>query len=92
MFAWAFNRSEVLRPVLYLALIGEPFAIVGALMADPPSPRMRFVLERTLLVLVLVQIPLAAFQFAKFASPGLRSGDALARRRRYRTRSPPCAS
>ncbi len=74
MLAWAFNRSEVLRPILYLVLIGEPFAIVGALMADPPSPRMRVVLERTLLVLVLVQIPLAAFQFAKFPTPDYVQG------------------
>ena len=38
VLAWAFHPSEVLRPVLYLALLGEPFAIVGALLADPPSP------------------------------------------------------
>ena len=41
LLAWAFHPSEVLRPVLYLLLIGEPFAIVGALLADPPSPRLR---------------------------------------------------
>jgi hypothetical protein len=66
--AWAFNLSEVLRPLLYLALLGEPFALVGALIADPPSPRMRLALERTLLALVLIQIPLAAFQFANIGS------------------------
>jgi len=65
VFAWALSRSEILRPLLYLALLGEPFAIVGALLADPPSERMRAVLERTLLALVLVQIPLAAAQFAQ---------------------------
>jgi hypothetical protein len=62
--AWAFHPSEILRPVLYLALIGEPFAIVSALLADPPSPRLRLVLKRTLLALVLIQIPVAALQFA----------------------------
>jgi hypothetical protein len=67
-FAWAFNPSEVLRPLLYLALLGEPFAIVGALIADPPSLRMRLALERALIVLVLIQIPLAALQFATIGS------------------------
>src|SRR5436190_1145927 len=57
VLAWAFHPSEVLRPVLYLALLGEPFAIIGALLADPPSPRMRLALERTLLVLLIVQLP-----------------------------------
>ena len=47
-------------------LLGEPFAIVGALLVDPPSPRMRLVLERLLLALVLIQIPLAAFELATF--------------------------
>lgn len=66
--AWAFNPTEVLRPVLYFALIGEPFAIVGALLADPPSPRMRLALKRTLLVLVLIQIPLAVIELAKLGA------------------------
>lgn len=62
LLAWAFHPSEVLRPVLYLALLGEPFAIIAALLADPPSPRMRQALERTLLVLLIVQLPIAAVQ------------------------------
>jgi hypothetical protein len=62
--AWAFHPSEVLRPVLYLTLLGEPFAIVGALLADPPSPRLRRALEGTLLALLIIQIPLAALQLA----------------------------
>lgn len=66
--AWAFNPSEVLRPIVYLALLGEPFAIVGALMAEPPSPRLRRALERTLLALVLVQIPLAAIELVKLGT------------------------
>ena len=64
MLAWAFHPSEVLRPVLYLALLGEPFAIVAALLADPPSPRLRRLLEGALVGLILIQIPVAAFQFA----------------------------
>jgi hypothetical protein len=64
VLAWAFHPSEVLRPVLYLALLGEPFAIVGALLADPPSPRLRRALECTLLALFCIQIPLATLQFA----------------------------
>jgi len=64
MLAWAFHPSELLRPVLYLALLGEPFAIVGALLADPPSPRLRRLLEGALVALILIQIPIAALQFA----------------------------
>lgn len=66
--AWAFNPSEILRPVLYLMLIGEPFVIAAALVADPPSPRMRRTLELLLLALVLVQIPIAALQLTTFGS------------------------
>ena len=55
--------------MVYFMLLGEPFAIVGALLADPPSPRMRLLLERLLLALVLIQIPLAALQFATSPRP-----------------------
>ena len=64
VLAWAFHPSEVLRPVLYLALLGEPFAIVGALLADPPSERLRRLLQGALLVLLIIQIPIAGLQFA----------------------------
>jgi hypothetical protein len=64
--AWAFNPSEVLRPVLYLALLAEPFVILGALLADPPSARMRRALERTVLVLLMVQLPVVAMQLATY--------------------------
>ena len=70
--AWAFNPSEILRPVVYLMLLGQPFAIVGALLADPPSPRMRLALERVLLGLVLIQIPVVALQVAKYGAPSDR--------------------
>ena len=72
VLASLFNRSEVLRPIVYLMLLGEPFAIAGALLADPPSARMRLVLERLLLALVLIQIPIAALQFSRFGP-----GDAI---------------
>ena len=49
--AWLFHPSEVLRPLLYLALLGEPFAIVGAMCLDPPTPRARRMLERLVLAL-----------------------------------------
>src|SRR5689334_15281435 len=62
--AWAFHPSEALRPIVYLALLGEPFAIVAALLADPPSPRLRRALELTLLAVLLVQIPIAILQLA----------------------------
>jgi hypothetical protein len=70
--SWTFNPSEILRPVVYLMLLGQPFAIVGALLADPPSPRMRLALERVLLGLVLIQIPVVALQVAKYGAPSDR--------------------
>ena len=72
--AWLFHPSEVLRPLLYLALLGEPFAIVGAMCLDPPTPRARRMLERLVLALLLIQIPIAAFQFAhsRAERPGAR--------------------
>lgn len=68
LLAFAFHRSQVLRPLVYLMLLGEPFAIVAALMADPPSPRVRLALERVVLGLVLVQIPIVFFELAKVGS------------------------
>ena len=68
MLAWAFHPSEVLRPIVYLALLGEPFAIVAALLADPPSPRLRRALKNTLLTLLIIQIPVAAAQFLSTGS------------------------
>ena len=67
--AWIFNPSEILRPVVYFMLLGQPFAIVGALMVDPPSARMRRVLQGTLLALLLIQIPISALQLANLG-PG----------------------
>ena len=60
--SWLFHPTEVLRPILYLALLGQPFAIIGALCLDPPSPRARRMLKQLLLLLLVIQIPVAAFQ------------------------------
>ena len=64
--SWAFNPSEVARPLVYLALLGQPFAIVLALLLDPPSPRLRRALVQTLVLLVAIQIPLAAWQVHRY--------------------------
>jgi hypothetical protein len=68
LLAWAFNPSEVLRPVLDLMLLGEPFAIVIALLLDPPSHRLRRALQGALLVLIIVQLPFSAFELAKLGA------------------------
>src|SRR5262249_21856542 len=72
--AWAFHPSEVLRPLLYLALLGEPFAIVCALLLDPPSPKLRQGIVRSLVVLVAAQVALSAWQVRQF---GLGSPDKI---------------
>jgi hypothetical protein len=69
LLAWAFNPSEVLRPIVYVMLLGEPFALVGALVADPPSVRMRRMLERSLFGLVLSEIAFAAIEVARYGAP-----------------------
>lgn len=62
--SWAFHPSEALRPLLYLVLIGEPFAVLAALLIDPPSPRMRKILFGTLAGLLLIQLPVGVWQVA----------------------------
>jgi hypothetical protein len=59
-----FAGTEPARPLLYLALLGQPFALAGALMLDPPSPALRRTLLRLAAALVLVQVPLALWQGA----------------------------
>ena len=58
----AINGTELLRPVVYVLLLGTPFAVVIALVIDPPSPRDRRLLGRVLLAALLVQIPVALVQ------------------------------
>jgi hypothetical protein len=59
-----FAGTELARPLLYLALLGQPFALAGALMLDPPSPALRRTLLRVALALVVVQVPIALWQGA----------------------------
>jgi hypothetical protein len=68
LLSWLMHPSEMLRPVLYLGLVGEPFAVVGALLADPPSPRARRNLRRLLAGLIGVQIPFAFLELLHFGS------------------------
>ena len=56
------NGAQPLRGVAYFALLAEPFAIVLALLIDPPDGRGRKVLLGTCGVLVAVQVPLAYWQ------------------------------
>ena len=51
------NGAQPLRGVAYFALLAEPFAIVLALLIDPPDGRGRKVLLGTCGVLVAVQVP-----------------------------------
>jgi hypothetical protein len=60
--SWAFSNTELVRPVLYLALLAEPFVLIGALVLDPPSPGARKLLVGTALGLLLLQIPIAFWQ------------------------------
>ncbi len=76
MLAWAVHPSELLRPAVYLALLGVPFAISAALVLDPPSRPLRTALTRTLVVLIAVQIPFAGWQAYQhgFADPDAVQG------------------
>lgn len=58
------NGSEPLRGPVYFAVLAEPFAIVCALLIEPPTHSERILLLRTCVVLIAVQIPLAYLQAA----------------------------
>src|SRR5262249_54152246 len=60
--------------LLYLSLLGEPFAIVCALLLDPPSPRLRRALVRTLVALVAAEVLLSALQVLRY---GVNSPDRI---------------
>jgi hypothetical protein len=75
--AWIMNPSELIRPIVYLFLLGQPFAIVAALLVAPPSPKARKVLLGAAAVLIAVQVPLAYFQFATHANPDDVQGTLL---------------
>jgi hypothetical protein len=61
--AFAFHPSEALRPVAYLALLGQPLALLTAILVDPPSPRFRKLLIRVTVALLILQLPLVAGQW-----------------------------
>lgn len=55
---------ELLRAVVYLALLGSPLALLGALLLDPPSPRVRRRLALLVAGAAAAQLPLVAWQAA----------------------------
>jgi hypothetical protein len=59
-----FNHVEILRPFLFIGLLGVPFALVAAMLVDPPNVRERALLVKTTLTLILLQIPVVLWQFA----------------------------
>lgn len=58
------NQSELIRGPIYFAVLAEPFAIVCALLIEPPTPRERTFLLRTCVILIAIQVPLAYLQAA----------------------------
>ncbi|HEX2296655.1 MAG TPA: hypothetical protein VHN37_15285 [Actinomycetota bacterium] len=64
--SFALNPSELARPVLYLFLLGEPFAVVAALLVEPPTRRGAARLRRLLFGLLVVQIPVVLAQIAVY--------------------------
>jgi len=56
------HPEEPMRPLAYLLLIAQPFAVVGALLLDPPDVRGRKVLSALVIGLAVLQVPFAAFQ------------------------------
>lgn len=75
--SWAIHPTEAIRPVLYLALIAEPFALLCALLVDPPTARVRRVLIVTALALVAVQVPLAFMQAVSVSAVRVGLGDPI---------------
>jgi hypothetical protein len=65
---------ELFRGVFYLALIGEPVALLCAVLVAPPRPRMRRVLTITVLALLAIQIPIALGQFITHGTGDLVQG------------------
>ncbi len=64
VISWAFSNAELMRPILDLALLAEPYALIAALLIDAPRHRERRMLKATVLVVVLAQIPFAYWQVA----------------------------
>ena len=64
IFSALANGTGVVRPIVYIALLGVPFVIVLALILSPPTPAMRRIIGLTLLLCITAQVPLAYFQAA----------------------------
>lgn len=63
-----------LRALFYLALLVTPFALLGAVVFDPPDELWRRRLERLLIGLILIQIPFAFWQTSQFGIGDLVQG------------------
>lgn len=63
-----FHSTEFFRLALYLGLLGQPFAIIAALLIDPPTQSQRRLLIGTAFALLLIQLPVGAWQLATFGS------------------------
>jgi len=72
LFAWLANFSDPLRPLLDLALLGQPFAVIGALLIDPPAVPKRRVLVLATAALIGIQVPFAIWQLLHYGR-----GDAV---------------
>lgn len=56
---------ELSRPLAYLALLGSPLALLGALLLDPPSSRARRRLALLVVAVAVAQLPLVVWQAAE---------------------------
>lgn len=61
--SWIVHPSELLRPLLYVMLVGEPFAAVAAMWIAPASARLHRLVTLGVIGLLAVQLPVAAVQF-----------------------------
>jgi hypothetical protein len=69
-----FNHVELPRPFLSITLLGMPFAVLTAMLVDPPLPRERSLLMKITMGLIVLQIPVAYWQFVKHGSGDLVQG------------------
>ena len=59
-----FNHVEILRPFLSIGLLGVPYVVLAAMLVDPPSARERSLVMKIAMGLIVLQIPIAFWQFA----------------------------
>jgi hypothetical protein len=60
----AFNHVELLRPFFSIGLLGVPYALLIAVLVDPPTRRERALLLKVMMGLIALQVPIALWQFA----------------------------